>query len=130
MTNFPQPNPARPAPRFKLEGNVPVAIRVEGTTSVRAKLHELSATGGLLVLVKPLDQGEFVELAFPTNNGSVHAMAEILAPRAMASSGCLQAFRFVALEDTASNSLQMALESLDDRIGEGRTRRRGAGSAH
>src|SRR5713226_5325382 len=77
MTSFPQSNPAQPAPRLKLDGSVPVALRVEGTTSVRGKLRELSATGGLLVLAKPLDKGEFVELAFPTNNGSVQGMAEI-----------------------------------------------------
>jgi hypothetical protein len=125
MTYFPQPNPVQPAPRLKLDGSVPVAIRVEGTTSVRAKLRELSATGGLLVLAKPLDTGEFVELAFPTNNGSVQGMAEILEPKVKASSGCLQPFRFIALEDEASNSLQMVLESLQDRVTAGRRLRRG-----
>src|SRR6266478_8821909 len=125
MTSFPQPNPTRPAPRLKLDGSVPVAIRVEGTTSVRGKLRELSATGGLLVLAKPLNKGEFVELAFPTNNGSVQGMAEILEPRVEGSSGCLQPFRFIALEDGSSNSLQMALESLQDRVTAGRGLRRG-----
>ena len=125
MTYFPQPNPTQPAPRLKLDDAVPVAIRVAGTTSVRGKLHELSATGGLLVLAKPLDKGEFVELAFPTNNGSVQGMAEILEPRVEGSSGCLQPFRFIALEDGASNSLQMALASLQDRVTAGRGVRRG-----
>ena len=125
MTSFPQSNPSQPAPRLKLDGSVPVAIRVEGTTSVRGKLRELSATGGLLVLAKPLDKGEFVELAFPTNNGSVQGMAEIREPRVEGSSGCLQPFRFIALEDGASNSLQMALESLQDRVTAGRSLDRG-----
>ena len=125
MTSFPQSNPAQPAPRLKLDGSVPVAIRVEGTTSVRGKLRELSATGGLLALAKPLNKGEFVELAFPTNNGAVQGMAEILEPKVNASSGCLQPFRFIALEDEASNSLQMALESLQDRVTAGRGLRRG-----
>jgi hypothetical protein len=125
MTYFPQPNPAQPAPRLKLDESVPVAIRVAGTTSVRGKLYEISATGGLLALAKPLDRGEFVELVFPTNNGSVRGMAEILEVRVKASSGCLQPFRFIALEDEASNSLQMALESLQDRLMEGRGLRRG-----
>jgi hypothetical protein len=102
-----------------------VAIRVAGTKSVRAKLRELSATGGLLALAEPLDQGEFVELAFPTNNGFVRGMAEILEPRARARSGCLQPFRFIALEDEANNSLQMALESQQDRVIGGRSLRRG-----
>ena len=125
MTSFPQSNPTQPAPRLKLDGSVPVAIRVEGTTSVRGKLRELSATGGLLVLAKPLDKGEFVELAFPTSNGSVQGMAEILEPRVEGSSGCLQPFRFIALEDGASNSLQMALASLQDRVTAERGLRRG-----
>jgi hypothetical protein len=125
MTYFPQPNPARPAPRLKLDDAVPVAIRVAGTTSVRGKLRELSATGGLLALAKPLNKGEFVELAFPTNNGAVQGMAEILEPKVKASSGCLQPFRFIALEDEASNSLQMVLESLQDRVTAGRGLRRG-----
>jgi hypothetical protein len=125
MTYFPQPNRAQPAPRLKLDDAVPVAIHVEGTTSVRGKLHELSATGGLLALAKPLNKGEFVELAFPTNNGAVQGMAEILEPIVKSSSGCLQPFRFIALEDEASNSLQMALESLQDRVAAGRGLRRG-----
>jgi hypothetical protein len=83
-------------------------------------LHELSASGGLLALAKPLDQGEFVELVFPTNHGAVRGMAEILEPKVKASSGCLQPFRFIALEDEAGNSLQMALESLQDRVKAGR----------
>jgi len=125
MTSFPQSNPTHPAPRLKLDGSVPVAIRIEGTTSVRGKLRELSATGGLLALAKPLNKGEFVELAFPTNNGAVQGMAEILEPKVKASLGCLQPFRFIALEDEASNSLQMALESLQDRVTAGRSLYRG-----
>lgn len=125
MTYFPQPDPAQPAPRLKLDDAVPVAIRVAGTTSVRGKLYELSATGGLLALATPLSKGEFVELVFPTNNGAVQGMAEILEPKVKASSGCLQPFRFIALEEEASNSLQMALESLKDRVTVGRGLRRG-----
>lgn len=126
MTYFPQPNPTQPAPRLKLDDVVPVAIRVAGSISVRGRLYELSATGGVLALAKPLDTGEFVELAFPTNNGSVRGMAEILEPKVKASSGCLQPFRFIALEDEASNSLQMVLESLQDRLMAGRGLRRGS----
>ena len=125
MTYFPQPNPTQPAPRLKLDDVVPVAIRVAGATSVRGKLHELSATGGLLALAEPLDQGEFVELVFPTNHGAVQGMAEILEAKGKASSGGLQPFRFIALDDEASNSLQMALESLQDRVTAGRGLRRG-----
>jgi PilZ domain-containing protein len=114
MTYFPQPNRANPARRVKVGGSVPVAIRLEGSQPVRAKLHELSATGGLLVLPKAFEQGDFVELAFQTSKGTIHGMAEVLAARRESSSGCLQPFRFVALDDEDHNRLRMALESLLD----------------
>ena len=91
-----------------------VAIRLEGTQSVRAKLHEVSATGGLLILTKAFEQGDFVEVAFQTSRGMVHGMAEVLAPRCESSAGCLQPFRFVAMDDEDHTRLQMALESVLD----------------
>ena len=116
MTYFPQLNPAAPAKRLKLAGSVVVAIRSEGDSQpVRAKLHELSATGGLLVLSNALEQGAFVEVAFQTSRGRVRGMAELLSPRRESTSGCLQAFRFVALDDQDHTRLRMAMESLLDR---------------
>jgi hypothetical protein len=114
MTYFPQPNPAKRASRVKLGGSVVIAIRSEGTQPVRAKIHELSATGGLLILSKAFEQGAFVEVAFQTSQGTVHGMAELLSPRCRSTSGCLQPFRFVALDDEDYNRLRMALESLLD----------------
>jgi hypothetical protein len=120
MTHFPQPHPTERARRVRLGGSVLVAIRMEGAPSVRAKLYELSATGGLLILAKPLGTGDFVEIAFQTCEGAVQGMAEILNPRIKGASGCLQPFRFIALEDEAHRSLWKALESLQDRITVGR----------
>ncbi|HYL12321.1 MAG TPA: PilZ domain-containing protein [Terriglobales bacterium] len=114
MTYFPQPNPAKRARRVKLPGSVAVAIRSEGGQPVRAKLHQLSATGGLLLLPKALEQGDFVEVAFQTSQGIVRGMAELLAARAESKSGCLQPFRFVALGDEDHTKLRMALQSLMD----------------
>jgi hypothetical protein len=115
MTYFSQPNPAHRERRHKLGGSVLVAIRLEGTQSVRGKLHELSATGGLLVLSKAFEQGDLVELAFPTSKGTVRGMAELLVARRESTSGCLQPFRFIALADEDHTRLRMALESLSDR---------------
>jgi hypothetical protein len=115
MTHFPQSNPAKPAPRVTLQESVLVAIRVEGAPPLRAKLHEISVTGGLLILAKPLDQGEFVEVAFQTSEGSVHGMAELLQVKVESKTGCVQPFRFIALDDGAHNKLCMALQSLADR---------------
>jgi hypothetical protein len=115
MTHFPQSNPAQPATRVKLHEPVLVAIRVQGAHSVRAMLHEVSATGGILILAKPLEQGEFVEVAFKTSEGAVYGMAEILQAKLESSKGCLQTFRFVALDDEAHNKLCMALQTFADR---------------
>jgi hypothetical protein len=112
MTYFPRPNPAKPATRTKLSGSVVVGIRSCGTQPSSAKLHEISATGGLLIMPTALEQGEFVEVAFKTSQGTVRAMAELLAVKKESASGCLQPFRFIALDDEDHARLSMALDSL------------------
>ena len=114
MPYFPQPHPVNRQPRLKVRGSVVVAIRSEGAQVVRAKLHELSTTGGLLLLSKAFEQGDFVEVAFPTSKGTVHGMAELLAAKAESTTGCLQPFRFVALADEDHTRLRTALESVSD----------------
>ena len=116
MAYFPQPHPANRQRRLKVGGSVVVAIRSEGAQVVRAKLHDLSATGGLLLLSKPLEQGDFVEVAFQTSKGIVQGMAELLAARRQSTSGCLQPFRFVALGDEDHTRLRMVLEAHSDQI--------------
>ena len=115
MTHFPQPNPAQRARRVRVPGSIVVAIHSKGSQPVRAKLHELSATGGLLILSKALEQGAFVEVVFQTSRGKVQGMAELLSPRRESKSGCLQPFRFVALDDEDHARLRTAMESLMDR---------------
>jgi hypothetical protein len=112
MTYFPQPNPARRARRVTLPGSVVGEVRSAGGEPVRAKLHAVSVTGGLLVLSKALVQGDCVEVAFQTSHGIVRGMAELLPARSKSKSGCLQPFRFVALEDEDHTRLLMTLESL------------------
>lgn len=114
MTYFPQPNPAKRARRVNLPGSVVVAVRSESGQPVRARLHALSATGGLLILSKALEQGDFVEVAFQTSHGIVRGMAELLSATNKSKSGCFQPFRFVALEDEDHARLSMTLESLWD----------------
>jgi len=112
MTYFPQPNPAQRARRVRLPGSVVVEVRSKGSQPVRAKLHVLSVTGGLLVLSEALEQGDFVEVAFQTSYGAIRGMAELLPARSKSKSGCLQPFRFVALEDEDHTKLLTTLESL------------------
>jgi hypothetical protein len=113
MTHFPQSNPAKRASRAKIGGSVIVAIRAEGAQPVRAKLEKLSATGGLLLLGQPLEEGGFVEVIFQTSQGKVQGMAELLSPR-KSTSACLQPFRFIALDDEDHTRLRMALDSFLD----------------
>ena len=99
MTHFPQPHPSRRAARVQLGDSVLAAIRLEDGRRTKAKLQSISVTGGLLQLPHPLGTGSFVELAFQTQSGPVHGMAEILSPMRKTTAGVLQPFRFVAFED-------------------------------
>jgi len=80
MTHFPQPHPSRRAVRVQLGDSVLAAIRLEDGRRTKAKLQTISATGGLLRLARSLGQGDFVEVAFQTQSGPVHGMAEVLSP--------------------------------------------------
>ena len=62
-----------------------------------------------------LGQGDFVEVAFQTQSGPVHGMAELLTATRKASGGVLQPFRFVALEDDDHRRLRTSLDHVADR---------------
>ncbi len=115
MTHFPQPHPSRRAARVQLGATVLAAIRFEDGRHAKAKLHTISATGGLLQLPKALPEGDFVEVAFQTQSGPVRAMAEILSPMRKTKESVLQAFRFVALEDDDHRRLRVSLDHVTDR---------------
>src|SRR6058998_704562 len=80
MTHFPQPNPQRRAPRIHLGGSVAALVMLDDGQRAKGKLQTISITGGLLRLGKSLGQGDFVEIAFQTQSGPVHGMAEMLSP--------------------------------------------------
>jgi hypothetical protein len=115
MTHFPQPHPSRRAARVQLGDSVLAAIRLEDGRRAKAKLQTISATGGLLSLPQSLAQGDFVEVAFQTQSGPVHGMAEVLSPQRKTTTGVLQPFRFVALEDEDHHRLRSSLDSVADR---------------
>jgi hypothetical protein len=115
MTHFPQPHPSRRAARVQLGDTVLAAIRLEDGRRTKAKLQTVSATGGLLRLGQSLAQGDFVEVAFQTQAGPVHAMAELLSPTQKTTEGVLQAFRFVAIEDDDHRRLRTSLDHVVDR---------------
>jgi hypothetical protein len=115
MTHFPQPHPSRRAARVQLGDSVLAAIRLEDGRRTKAKLQTISTTGGLLQLPRSLGNGSFVELAFQTQSGPVHGMAEILTPARKTTDGVLQPFRFVALEDDDNRRLRTSLDNVSDR---------------
>ncbi|HTW58419.1 MAG TPA: PilZ domain-containing protein [Terriglobales bacterium] len=115
MTHFPQPHPSRRAARVQLGDSVLAAIRLEDGRRTKAKLQTISATGGLLRLAQSLAQGDFVEVAFQTQAGPVHGMAEVLSPMRHTTDGVLQAFRFVAIEDDDHRRLRTSLDHVVDR---------------
>jgi hypothetical protein len=110
MTHFPQPHPSRRAARVQLGDSVLAAIRLEDGRRTKAKLQTISATGGLLRIEQSLGQGDFVEVAFQTQAGPVHGMAEVLSPMQKTLDGVLQPFRFVALEDEDHRRLRTTLD--------------------
>ena len=115
MTQFPQPHPSRRAARVQLGDSVLAAIRLEDGRRTKAKLQTISVTGGLLSLAQSLAQGDFVEVAFQTQAGPVHGMAEVLSPMRKTTEGVLQAFRFVAIEDDDHRRLRTSLDHVVDR---------------
>src|SRR5512133_3604305 len=110
MTHFPQPHPTRRASRVQLGDSVLAAIRLEDGRRTKAKLQSISVTGGLLRLAQSLAQGDFVEVAFQTQSGPVHGMAELLSPTRSVADGVLQPFRFVAIEDDDHRRLRNSLD--------------------
>jgi hypothetical protein len=115
MTHFPQPHSSRRAARVQLGDSVLAAIRLEDGRRTKAKLQTISVTGGLLRMSHSLGQGDFVEVAFQTQAGPVHAMAEVLSPTQKTSEGVLQPFRFVAIEDDDHRRLRTSLDHVVDR---------------
>jgi len=114
MTHFPQPNANNRATRIQL-GTSALALIKNEDGQRRAKLQTVSTTGGLLQLSRAMEEGDFVEVAFQTLSGPVHGMAEMLQPRKLSDQGCLQAFRFVALEDDDHRNLSFAVNTTTER---------------
>src|SRR5882724_531282 len=71
---------ARRAPRVKLSGTVLALLRLDNGREVRARLHQLSFTGGLLHLDKPMDEGVKVEVMFHIGDSTIRNRAVMLFP--------------------------------------------------
>jgi hypothetical protein len=113
MTHYPRVHPSHRATRVKLS-TVPALVKLGDGQRAKAKLQVVSETGGLLQLARALAEGDFVEVAFHTQSGNVHGMAEMLNPVRSTQGSVFQPFRFVALADDDHQTLRMTLESESD----------------
>jgi hypothetical protein len=97
------------APRVKLAGTVLALLQLENGRQVRARLHQLSFTGGLLHLEKPLEEGINVEVMFHVGNCTIRSQAAMRFPM-WATQGYLQPFEFTGLEEEARRKLELDLQ--------------------
>jgi|SRR5579863_840776 len=115
MTHFPQPHPQQRATRIQLGSAALALVKLEDGQSAKARIQIVSLTGGLLYLTRALEEGDFVEVAFQTQSGPVHGMAEMLHPKQASANGILQPFRFVALDDDDHRTLRFTVDSTAER---------------
>ena len=96
--------------RVKLRGAVLVLVQLPNKRSVRAAIHQLSTTGGVVHLEKPLDEKLKVEMVFHICEATIRGKAEMLFPM-WATQGWMQPFRFVDLVDENRETLDASLKS-------------------
>jgi len=96
--------------RVKLRGSVLVLLRLPNRRDVRAAIHQLSVTGGVIHLEKPLDEKLEVQMIFHIGGATIRSRAQMLFPM-WATQGWMQPFRFVDLSDGDRGSLDEHLKS-------------------
>jgi hypothetical protein len=106
--SFSKQSPERRSRRVKLSGSVLVLIRFENGRQVTAKLHQLSATGGLLHVAQPGDEGIKVEVIFHIA-ATIRAHATMLFPM-WATQGYLQPFQFTDFREEDKDVLETNLQ--------------------
>jgi hypothetical protein len=104
---------AKRAARVKLAGSVLALVRMESGKQIRVPLHQLSTSGGLLMLENPLDEGIKVEVMFHVGSCTVRSNAVMLFPM-WATQGCIQPFEFSDLGDDDRSKLEADLQKYLD----------------
>jgi hypothetical protein len=99
------------AERVRFQGTVLALVQLENGRSVRARVHQLSANGGILQLPAALDEELNVLLLFHIGSTTVRGQARMQFPL-WSTRGCLQPFRFTGLGEEARDRLQDYLQSL------------------
>ena len=95
--------------RVKLRGSVLVLVRLPNKRDIRAAIHQLSVTGGVVHLEKPLDEKLGVEMIFHIGGATLREKAQMLFPM-WATQGWMQPFRFVAMSDASREALDAHLK--------------------
>jgi hypothetical protein len=108
--------------RVKLRGSVLVLVRLPNKRSLRAALHQLSVSGGVIHFEKPLDEKLEVELIFHLEKATIRSKAQMLFPM-WATQGWMQPFRFVGLAEESREVLDTKLKAF---IGEAKAASAGA----
>jgi len=111
MPHSKQAHDERRAPRVKLAGTILALVRLENGRQIRARLHQLSFTVGLLHLEAPLDEGIKAEVMFHVGGSTIRSKAAMLFPM-WATQGCLQPFEFAELGEADRLKLKADLEKL------------------
>jgi hypothetical protein len=96
--------------RVKLRGSVLALVRLPNRRAVRAAFHQLSTSGGVVHLEKPLDEKLEVELIFHISETTIRGKAQMLFPM-WATQGWMQPFRFIDLSDANREILETKLDS-------------------
>jgi hypothetical protein len=104
--------------RVKLRGSVLVLVRLPNKRSLRAALHQLSTSGGVIHFEKPLDEKLVVELIFHLQKTTIRGKAQMLFPM-WATQGWMQPFRFVELSDANRETLDQNLKALVGQVAKG-----------
>lgn len=106
--------------RVKLRGSVLVLLRLPNRRDVRGAIHQLSVTGGVVHLEKPLDEKIEVNLIFHIQGATIREKAQMLFPM-WATQGWMQPFRFVDLSDASRETLDAHLKSMIGETAKGAT---------
>jgi len=96
--------------RVKLRGSILALLRLPNRRQIRGTFHQLSTTGGLIHLEKPLDEKLVVELIFHLGETTIREKIQMLFPM-WATQGWLQPFRFVNLPEASKSGLEASLAS-------------------
>jgi hypothetical protein len=96
--------------RVKLRGSVLVLMRLPNKRSLRGAFHQLSTSGGVIHLEKPLDEKLEVELIFHLQEQTIRSKAQMLFPM-WATQGWMQPFRFIDLPAASREMLDAGLKT-------------------